>query len=88
MRLTRLVPSPISASWAFAAIAMSFAAGWFTSSSLMMVEASLVTKSFSRWLITILFIPVRGKAPFSLLIELGFRRLLQVAHRLAPWTCA
>jgi hypothetical protein len=33
------------------------AAGCSTSSSLMMVAASLVTKSFSKWLITILFIP-------------------------------
>eukprot|EP00983_Pelagomonas_calceolata_P051372 1142380-Pelagomonas_calceolata.AAC.3 len=56
---TRFVPSPISCSCALAACTSSRAAGWLISSSVTMVEASLVTKSRSRWLITILFIPVR-----------------------------
>mmetsp|Transcript_2621 Transcript_2621/g.4143 ORF Transcript_2621/g.4143 Transcript_2621/m.4143 type:complete len:322 (-) Transcript_2621:27-992(-) len=55
---TRLVPSPISDSCACAAITSSFAAGCATSSSRTITAASLVTKSLSRWLITILFMPL------------------------------
>lgn len=40
------------------AITRSLAAGCWTSSSPTMVAASFVTKSFSRWLMTILFIPL------------------------------
>lgn len=54
---TRLVPSPISCCWAEAAMTTSLAAGWATSSSFTMVAVSLVTNSFSKWLITILFMP-------------------------------
>ena len=52
-----LVPSPISCCCAWAAMTSSLAAGCCTSSSAVMVDASLVTNSFSRWLITILFMP-------------------------------
>mmetsp|Transcript_182431 Transcript_182431/g.444034 ORF Transcript_182431/g.444034 Transcript_182431/m.444034 type:complete len:380 (-) Transcript_182431:88-1227(-) len=55
---TRFVPSPISCSCACAAITSSFAAGCATSSSRTMTAASEVTKSLSRWLITILFMPL------------------------------
>ena len=55
---TRLVPSPISCSCACAAITKSLAAGCATSSSRTMTAASEVTKSLSRWLMTILFMPV------------------------------
>mmetsp|Transcript_26422 Transcript_26422/g.47010 ORF Transcript_26422/g.47010 Transcript_26422/m.47010 type:complete len:243 (+) Transcript_26422:1007-1735(+) len=55
---TRLVPSPISASCALAAMTMMLAAGCATSSSVIIVEVSLVTKRRSRWLITILFMPL------------------------------
>jgi len=58
---TRFVPSPISCSCALAACTSSLAAGWLISSSVTMVDASLVTKSRSRWLITILFMPVHVK---------------------------
>ena len=55
---TKFAPSPASLSWAAAAIAISLAAGCWTSSSETMVAASAVTKIFSRWLITILLRPV------------------------------
>ena len=55
---TRLVPSPISCSCACAAITSNLAAGCATSSSRTMTAASEVTKSLSRWLMTILFMPV------------------------------
>mmetsp|Transcript_7410 Transcript_7410/g.26378 ORF Transcript_7410/g.26378 Transcript_7410/m.26378 type:complete len:214 (+) Transcript_7410:402-1043(+) len=55
--MTKLAPSPTSASCAFAACTMSFAAGWLTSTSRRMVEASLVTDSLPRWFTSSLFDP-------------------------------
>ena len=60
---TKLVPSPISCSCALAASTSSLAAGCSTSSSFMSVDASLVTKWRSRWLITILFMPASAAQP-------------------------
>mmetsp|Transcript_1793 Transcript_1793/g.2844 ORF Transcript_1793/g.2844 Transcript_1793/m.2844 type:complete len:525 (-) Transcript_1793:38-1612(-) len=55
---TRLVPSPDSASCIVEASTSSLAAGCCTSSSLTIVAESFVMNSFSRWLITILFMPL------------------------------
>lgn len=46
-----------SDSWACDAMTSSFAAGWTTSTSRMIVAASDVTNSFPRWLIKSLFRP-------------------------------
>ena len=54
---TKFVPSPTSCSCMWEAITIIFAAGCCISSSLKIVAASFVTNNFSRWLITILFIP-------------------------------
>mmetsp|Transcript_17429 Transcript_17429/g.44620 ORF Transcript_17429/g.44620 Transcript_17429/m.44620 type:complete len:266 (+) Transcript_17429:1067-1864(+) len=54
---TRLVPSPDSASCILDASTSILAAGCCTSSSCTIVAESLVMNSFSRWLITILFMP-------------------------------
>ena len=71
-RFTRFVPSPISCSWALAAKASSLAAGCSTSSSLMIVDASPVTISFSKWLMTILFIPAIRPLLACLLLKGNF----------------
>ena len=55
---TKLVPSPTSVSCCFAAMVSIFAAGCSTSSSPTTVAASLVIKTFSRWLITNLLMPL------------------------------
>mmetsp|Transcript_10681 Transcript_10681/g.26558 ORF Transcript_10681/g.26558 Transcript_10681/m.26558 type:complete len:531 (-) Transcript_10681:19-1611(-) len=55
---TRFVPSPDSVSCILEARTSSLAAGCCTSSSLTMVAESFVMNNFSRWLITILFIPL------------------------------
>ena len=49
-----------SCSCIFVAITSILAAGCSTSSSLITVAASLVTNSFSKWFITILFMPREG----------------------------
>mmetsp|Transcript_4789 Transcript_4789/g.17394 ORF Transcript_4789/g.17394 Transcript_4789/m.17394 type:complete len:249 (+) Transcript_4789:908-1654(+) len=54
---TKFVPSPTSLSCILAAIVTILAAGCATSSSVVIVAASDVTNSFSRWLITSLFMP-------------------------------
>ena len=55
--MTKFVPSPHSFSYIFEAKTNIFAAGCYTSNSFITVAASLVTKTLSKWFITIFFIP-------------------------------
>jgi len=55
------VESPHSFSYILAAITIILAAGCYTSNSLMIVAASEVTNTLSKWLIIIFFIPLGPK---------------------------
>ena len=87
--LTKLVPSPISCCCACAAMTSSLAAGCCTSSSWVMVAASLVTNSLSRWFITILFMPAAlfMQASFTQRAQRG-GNMLGGNGRLGGWAAA
>ena len=75
---TKFVPSPHSCSCCCAASTSILAAGCCTSSSFKMVAASLVTNSFSRWLITILFWPKADQSHWLSKIQWSYYLILSL----------
>ena len=70
--ITKLVMSPHSCSCILDAITIILAAGCCTSSSVITVAASEVTKILSKWLMTIFFIPF-GPSDVFVMLEMSLQ---------------